>query len=725
MDHEKHNEIVSFIWSIADDVLRDVYVRGKYRDVILPMTVIRRLDVLLEPTKEDVLEMRQFLEEENIGEKNDALKRQSGYAFYNTSKFTLSKLLDAPGNLRTNFEKYLDGFSDNVQEIISKFKFRNQLDTLEEAEVLYLLIQKFTSPKIHLGPDPIVDDDGEVIHEGLSNLGMGYVFEELVRKFNEENNEEAGEHFTPRDVIRLLTHLIFRPVEDEMGSAAYSIYDPACGSGGMLTESERFILEGEVEDDGTVLEDPIAENATLHLYGQEVNPETYAICKSDMMIKGEDPERIAYGSTLSADAFRDTPFDFILSNPPYGKSWKKDKDAIEPERGDIRDDRFEVQCWNEVDEKVETLSLTTRSNDGQLLFLANMLQKMKDLSEKKSRGSRIASVHNGSSLFTGDAGQGMSNIRRWILQNDWLEAIVALPTGMFYNTGISTYVWILSNNKPDHRKGKAQLIDATNQYDELRRNLGEKRRELTHDHVRTVTDTFLDLEENGHAKVFDTDEFGYYNIIVERPERRLVQITEERIEAFVEDRPDLEELVPRLKAWFGTEVHDDFNDFRRTFRERLDAEGIKTYKNERESVYEHFSWIDPDGAPVRKASSLNEDDPDEVDYVPDTDLRDRDERVPMTYLRDTNEEGADPRMVIQRYFEEEIQPYVPDAFIDWDDVRIGYEINFARYFYEYEAPPSREEIAGKIAEAERESQERLSQILGSTAVVNEHDGEIA
>jgi len=711
MDHEKHNEIVSFIWSIADDVLRDVYVRGKYRDVILPMTVIRRLDVLLEPTKEDVLEMLQFLEDQNIGEKKDALKKQSKYEFYNTSKFTLSKLLDAPGNLRTNFEKYLDGFSDNVQEIISKFKFRNQLDTLEEAEVLYLLIQKFTSPKIHLGPDSIVDDDGEVIHEGLSNLGMGYVFEELVRKFNEENNEEAGEHFTPRDVIRLLTHLIFRPVEDEMGSAAYSIYDPACGSGGMLTESERFILEGEVEDDGTVLEDPIAEDATLHLYGQEVNPETYAICKSDMLIKGEDPERIAYGSTLSADAFRDTPFDFMLSNPPYGKSWKKDKDAIEPERGDIRDDRFEIQCWNEVDEEVETLSLTTRSNDGQLLFLANMLQKMKDPSEPKSSGSRIASVHNGSSLFTGDAGQGMSNIRRWILQNDWLEAIVALPTGMFYNTGISTYVWILSNNKPDHRKGKVQLIDATDQYDELRRNLGEKRRELTHDHVRTITETFLDLEENGPAQVFDTDEFGYYNIIVERPERRLVQITEECIEAFVEDRDDLEELVPRLRAWFGSEVHDNFNDFRRTFRERLDAEGIKTYKNERESVYEHFSWIDSDGAPVRKASSLNEDAPDEVEYVPDTDLRDRDERVPMTYLRGTEEEGADPKTVIQRYFEEEIQPYVPDAFIDWDDVRIGYEINFTRYFYEYEEPPSTDEIADELLTLERETDGLLDKIL--------------
>jgi type I restriction enzyme M protein len=709
MNHEKHNEIVSFIWSIADDVLRDVYVRGKYRDVILPMTVIRRLDVLLEPTKEKVLEMDQFLTENKIGDRAEGLRKASGHTFYNTSKFTLKKVLDAPGTLRSNFETYLDGFSENVQDIISKFKFRNQLDTLEEADVLYLLIEKFTDPKIHLGPDS-VKDDGTVIHEGLSNLGMGYVFEELVRKFNEANNEEAGEHFTPRDVIHLMTHLVFLPIRDQLGEATYLIYDPACGSGGMLTESERFLLDGERDEDDNLVQDPIAPDATLHLFGQEVNPETYAICKADMLIKQEDPERIAYGSTLSDDGFGDMTFDFMLSNPPYGKSWKKDKRDIEPEKDDIRDDRFEARVWNEVYDEPETVSLTTRSNDGQLLFMVNMLQKMKDPGEKKSLGSRIATVQNGSALFTGDAGQGMSNIRRWILENDWLEAIVALPTGMFYNTGISTYVWILSNNKPVHREGKVQLIDASGQYKERRRNLGEKRRDLSHENVDAVTEWFLNVEENGHSKVFDRREFGYYNIVVERPERRLVQITEDRIEAFLEDRDDLQELVPYLKRWFGTEVHDDFNVFRRTFKSKLKEAGIKTYKKDRTAVYEHFSWIYPDGAPVRTSGTLTEDDPMKVEYEPDTDLRDRDERVPVTYLDGTPEEGAGARTTIQRYFEEEIQPYVDDAWIDWDDVRIGYEINFTRYFYEYEAPPSTDEIAKKIGKLEQETGDLLKRI---------------
>jgi type I restriction enzyme M protein len=712
MNHEKHNEIVSFIWSIADDVLRDVYVRGKYRDVILPMTVIRRLDVLLEPTKEKVLEMDQFLTKNKIGDRAEGLRKASGHTFYNTSKFTLKKVLDAPGTLRSNFETYLDGFSENVQDIISKFKFRNQLDTLEEADVLYLLIEKFTDPKIHLGPDPVKGADGTVIHEGLSNLGMGYVFEELVRKFNEANNEEAGEHFTPRDVIHLMTHLVFLPIRDRLGEATYLIYDPACGSGGMLTESERFLLDGERDDEtDELITDPIAPDATLHLFGQEVNPETYAICKADMLIKQEDPERIVYGSTLSDDGFNGMTFDFMLSNPPYGKSWKKDKRDIEPEKDDIRDDRYEARVWNEVYDEPETVSLTTRSNDGQLLFMVNMLQKMKDPSEKKSLGSRIATVQNGSALFTGDAGQGMSNIRRWILENDWLEAIVALPTGMFYNTGIPTYVWILSNNKPEHREGKVQLINAEDQFAQLRRNLGEKRRELSRESVDAISKTFLDFEDGDRSKVFDRREFGYYNIVVERPERRLVQITKDRIERFVKDREDLKELIPYLKKWFGTEVYDDFNAFRRTFKQKLSEAGIKTYKKDRTAVYDHFSWIDPDGAPVRTSGTLTEDDPEKVEYEPDTDLRDRDERVPMTYLDGMSDEGAGARTIIQRYFEEEIQPYVDDAWIDGDDVRIGYEINFARYFYEYKRPPSRKEVAEKILDVERENRKQLQGIL--------------
>lgn len=368
-----------------------------------------------------------------------------------------------------------------------------------------------------------------------------------------------------------------------------------------------------------------------------------------------------------------------------------------------------MKDWENHFGETETLELTTRSGDGQLLFLVNMLQKMKNPDESL-HGSRVATVQNGSALFTGDAGQGMSEIRRWILENDWLEAIVALPTGMFYNTGISTYVWILSNDKPEARRGKVQLIDAREQYEERRRNLGDKRRDLTPENIEDVTEWFLQFEESDTSKIFDTREFGYYNIVVERPERRLVQITEERVENFLDERSDLKELVPCLKEWFGTDVHDNFNEFRRTFRQNLKEAGIKTYKKDRAAVYEHFSWVDPDGKPVRTAGTLTEEDPEDVEYEPDTDLRDRDERVPMNYLDGTDEKGAGPETIIQRYFEEEIQPYVEDAFIDWDDVRTGYEINFTRYFYEYEEPPSTEEVAEEIESLERETGKLLSQI---------------
>jgi type I restriction enzyme M protein len=425
MNHRKHSKIVSFIWGIADDVLRGVYTRGKYRDVILPMTVIRRLDALLEPRKDEILQVNEQLKEMGVGNRESGLKAESEYNFYNTFKLTLGELLDAPDDIKANFTAYLNGFSKNVQDIIAKFKLRNQINTLDEAGILFALIQKFVDPKIHLGPEDKTDNYGNVTQPGLSTLGMGYVFEELVRKFNEENNEEAGEHFTPRDIVQLMTHPIFQPVAGEIKNAAYSIYDPACGSGGMLTEAHNFVKEGK---------DAVAPKAKLHLFGQELNPETYAICKSDMLIKGEDPERIVYGSTLSEDAFGRQEFDFMLSNPPYGTKWKKDKEAIEPKKGEIIDARFEAQS-TDFGGNPETIHLTPRIGEGQLLFLVNMLRKMKTDAEM---GSRLATVHSGSALFTGNAGQGMSEIRRWILENDWLEAIIGLPKGMFYNTGINT-----------------------------------------------------------------------------------------------------------------------------------------------------------------------------------------------------------------------------------------------------------------------------------------------
>ena len=497
--------ISSFIWGIADDILRDVYVRGKYRDVILPMTVIRRLDAVLEPTKDAVLHMKAQLDDAGITNQDQALRQASGEAFYNMSPFRLRDLTSRgrQQQLRADFEAYLDGFSPNVQEVLDKFKFRNQITTLVEADALGFLLEKFLDSSINLSPKRILNGDDTVRLDGLDNHGMGTVFEELIRRFNEENNEEAGEHFTPRDVVRLMARLIFLPVADEVRSGTYLVYDGACGTGGMLTVAEETL---------TQLAEEQGKEVSIHLYGQEVNSETYAISKADLILKGEggEADNIQFGSTLSSDAFPAREFDFMLSNPPYGKSWKSDLERMGG-KSDITDPRFVVEHSCDPD-----YSLITRSSDGQMMFLANMLSKMK---HGTSLGSRIAEVHNGSSLFTGDAGQGESNIRRWIIESDWLEAIVALPLNMFYNTGIATYIWVLSNRKPEHRRGKVQLIDATQWYRSLRKNLGSKNCELSSEDIGRICDAFLAFKETEESKIFPNEAFGYWKVTVERPLR--------------------------------------------------------------------------------------------------------------------------------------------------------------------------------------------------------------
>ncbi|MFH1653361.1 MAG: class I SAM-dependent DNA methyltransferase [Pseudomonadota bacterium] len=504
MQNGKLNWIANFIWGIADDVLRDVYVRGKYRDVILPMTVIRRLDAVLEPTKEAVLKLSKQLDEAGVANKHAALCQAAENAFYNISPFTLRDLRarSKQQQLKSDFEAYLDGFSPNVQEILDKFKFRNQIPTLVEADILGSLIEKFTSNDINLAPTPVFDQDGKERLPGLDNHAMGTIFEELIRRFNEENNEEAGEHFTPRDVVKLMTNLIFYPVADKIQDATYRVYDGACGTGGMLTLAEET-LDQLAKDHG--------KDVSIHLFGQEVQPETYAISKADLLIKGEGlaADNMKYGSTLSSDAFPSMEFDFMLSNPPYGKSWKTDLERMGGKK-DLSDARFAVQ------HKGDELSLITRSSDGQLMFLVNKLAKMNHNTEL---GSRIAQVHNGSSLFTGDAGQGESNIRRWVIENDWLEAIIALPLNMFYNTGIATYIWVLSNRKLKARQGKVQLIDATNIFQPLRKNLGKKNCEFSDAQIKQISDMFLSFEESEQSKIFDNQAFGYWKITVERPLR--------------------------------------------------------------------------------------------------------------------------------------------------------------------------------------------------------------
>ena len=549
MNHNTHNQIINFIWSIADDVLRDVYVRGKYRDVILPMVVLRRLDTLLEDTKDTVLDEVDFQKNEMKFTEFDStgLTKASGYVFYNTSKWTLRSLHDTATNnqqiLLQNLEEYLNGFSDNVKEIVEKFELKSKIRHMASKDVLLDVLEKFVSPYINLTPHEKLDPDGYKLPP-LSNLGMGYVFEELIRKFNEENNEEAGEHFTPREVIQLMTHLLFDPIKDNL-PPVMTIYDPACGSGGMLTEAQNFIKDEE---------GAIKALGDIYLYGKEINDETYAICKSDMMIKGNDPSNIKSGSTLSTDEFSGTRFDFMLSNPPYGKSWSSDLKYIKDGK-EVIDPRFVVKLkdyWGNE----ETVDATPRSSDGQLLFLMEMISKMKS-ADNNGRGSRIASVHNGSSLFTGDAGGGESNIRRYIIENDMLEAIIQLPNNLFYNTGITTYIWILSNKKSTNRKGKVQLIEAGLLFRKLRKNLGEKNCEFAPEHIEEIVKTYLGFsekersatEEGIAAQVFDNNDFGYYKVNIERPDRRKAKFTLERIETLRFDKAIKEPMQWAYSEW--------------------------------------------------------------------------------------------------------------------------------------------------------------------------------
>jgi type I restriction enzyme M protein len=569
-DQSQLKWIADFIWNIADDRLRDVYVRGKYRDVILPFTVLRRLDAVLEATKDKVLEQKKFLDQHNIVDQEGALRMTANEAFYNTSEFTLAKLKSSASGqrLRDNFIAYLDGFSPNVQEILTKFKFRDQIPTMVEADILGYLIADFLNPDVNLTPLPVLDtsdNKGRIKLPALDNHGMGTVFEELIRRFNEENNEEAGEHFTPRDVVQLMAKLLFLPVAEQIESSTYSLYDGSCGTGGMLTVAEDALRELAANHNKEV---------SIHLFGQEINPETYAICKADLLLKGEgdEAENIVGGadkSTLSADQFPSREFDFMLSNPPYGKSWKTDLERMGGKVG-FSDPRFIVNFAGDPEFK-----LSTRTSDGQLMFLVNKLQKMK---HNTPLGSRIALVHNGSALFTGDAGQGESNVRRWVIENDWLEAIIALPLNIFYNTGIATYIWVLTNRKAAVRQGKVQLIDASQWFQPMRRNLGKKNCELAEADIGRILQHYLaeppataDAANDGdkasqESKWFDNADFGYWKITVERPRRLKSQLKRSAIETLRFATGD-EALRSEIYALWGDKLYADFN----TLRPELEA----------------------------------------------------------------------------------------------------------------------------------------------------------
>ena len=780
MNQAVHNRLVSFIWSIADDCLRDVYVRGKYRDVILPMVVLRRLDALLEPTKDAVLEEVKFqIEEAKFTELDEmGLQDASGYVFYNTSKWTLQKLFDTATNssqmLEANFTEYLNGFSKNMQEIIEKFKLKSQIKHMADKDVLLDVLEKFTSSYINLTDKEALDPDGKKLPP-LTNLGMGYVFEELIRKFNEDNNEEAGEHFTPREVIDLMTHIVFDPIKDNL-PPVMTIYDPACGSGGMLTESQNFIKDedGEIKAKGDVL-----------LYGIEINDETYAICKSDMMIKGNNPENIKNGSTLSVDDFSGVKFDFMLSNPPYGKSWASEQKYIKDGK-EIIDPRFIVRLKNYWGEEAEA-DATPRSSDGQLLFLMEMVGKMKP-SSSNIVGSRIASVHNGSSLFTGDAGGGESNIRRYIIENDLLDAIIQLPNNLFYNTGITTYIWLLSNNKAEHRRGKVQLIDANDLYSKLRKNLGDKNCELEPKHIAKIMEVYANFKESDEevdgrkisSKIFDNSDFGYYKVNIERPKRLKAQFRDELIETLrfdktleepmrwclqefgdecyidiskhkkaIEEYLDKEDITLNAKqkkaltskdTWakhkmlletaymlkdkIGTDEYDDFNIFKADVDEVIKKEKIKLSASEKNMILNAVSWYDENAAKViKKVSKISGEKLEKLldhlgcqkEQLADFGYYATDKKDEFVeYESDTDlrdSENIPLKDDIHDYFLKEVKPHVQEAWINLDSTKIGYEISFNKYFYTHKPLRSLEEVAKDILELENASDGLIKEIL--------------
>ena len=772
MDHSQLNFFTNFIWNIADDVLRDVYVRGKYRDVILPMTVLRRLDVVLEPTKQAVREMKAALDREMITNQDDALRSASGKAFYNTSPFLLSDLKSraTQQKLKDDFETYLDGFSPNVQDILTNFEFRNQIPRLSKADALGQLIEKFLDKDINLSPYPVGD------LPGLDNHSMGTMFEELVRRFNEENNEEAGEHWTPRDAVKLMANLIFLPVADRIESGTYLLYDGAVGTGGMLTVGEETLQE---------IARTHGKQVATHLYGQEINAETYAICKADLLLKGDGDaaDNIIGGpaySTLSNDAFRSREFDFMMSNPPYGKSWKSDLERMGGKK-DIKDPRLIIQHGDNSE-----YSLITRSSDGQMLFLANMLSKMK---HDTPLGSRIAEVHNGSSLFTGDAGQGESNIRRWIIENDWLESIVALPLNLFYNTGIATYIWVLTNRKPEHRRGKVQLIDATHWFRPLRKNMGKKNCELAAEDIQRICDTFLAFQETEQSKIFPNAAFGYWKVKVERPLRLHSQLSRKAIETLrfasgdeeirtslydelgdiifenpVSVRKELEKLVgdwgkgdpdeeddegeggsarkalpdgkkkkllseatwrrdamlveiaTKLSGFLGDGLFEDYN----VFLEKVDAAlknlSLKLGASDLKLILNAVSWRMEDAPPViKKVHKPGKMRSDPFHGMFETRLGGKIcvvEYEPDSELRDYEqipllEEGG-----IEAFIRREVLPYTPDAWIVEDDTKIGYEISFTRHFYKPPQLRTIAQISADILALEKETDGLLSEIIG-------------
>ena len=758
-----HNQIVSLIWNIADDVLRDVFLRGQYRDVILPMVVLRRLDALLEPTKEAV--EQELKEQKEMGLEDvdeDALKDITKLSYFNTSRWTLNRLKSQASDnndlLYDNFVEYLNGYSENVRDVLKNFDYYNKARKLADNDRLLSMIERVTDPRINLTDQDQKDPDGLIL-PALTNHGMGTVFEELLRRFNEENNEEAGEHFTPRDAIRLLARLIFEPIKDNLPKTI-SLHDPAEGSGGMLTEGREFLLDLGVRD------------SAILLSGTEINPETYAICKSDLIIKGVDPGGMHLGNTITEDHFQGQTFGYQITNPPYGKSWKTDKDKLYHEKT-LLDSRYELSLTNFAGE-AEVLDCTPRTSDGQLLFMLEMVDKMKPL-DQQPQGARIASIHNGSSLFTGDAGSGESNIRRYVIENDLVDAIIQLPNNIFYNTGITTYIWILTNKKTANRKGKVQLIDASQAFEKLRKNQGSRNCTITPEYQDVILKIYMDfVEQEGEkvsSKLFDNDDFRYYNVTIERPLRLRCQFNVLKIDELLFDKGELEMSkwlyetyrdrvfvgldaeIPAIKEYLndneikmtdkkvaklinakdwnarrelmqiaqslmrtiGTDVYMDYNVFADKIDKAAKQIAQKPTAAQLKTIARAMSVTDPEAAAVikkmHKANSKDIQELTDVYGIVEDRLSDygysRDGKGYIEYeadsdLRDT--EKIPVKEDIYEYFLREVRPYVADAWINLPPTKIGCEISFNKYFYKPAPLRSLEENERDIRELDEQSQ---------------------
>ena len=768
-----HAQMVSLIWNIADDVLRDVFVRGQYRNVILPMVVLRRLDALLEPTKEAVEEEYAYQTKEGIKDE-DGLKEAAGQNFYNTSKWTLSRLKSqATGDkevLLTNFIEYLNGFSTNVHEVLKSFDFYNKAKKLTDRDRLLAIIERITDPYLNLTDKPQRDPDGLII-PALTNIGMGQVFEELLRRFNEENNEEAGEHFTPRDVIALLCDLVFAPIMHDLPKII-TIYDPACGSGGMLTEGYEYLVKNGV--------DPTA----IRLNGNEVNPETFAICKSDLIIKGVDPDGIHLDNTLVPDDTRiGKQFGFMLTNPPYGKSWSEDKKKMFDDKT-LLDERFYVPLPNFVGD-VENYASVPRVSDGQLLFMMELVDKMKAL-QLQPQGSRATSIHNGSSLFTGDAGSGESNIRRFLVENDMVEAIIQLPNNLFYNTGISTYCWVLTNYKRVERRGKIQLIDASQASEPLRKNQGNRNCEITEKMRRSIMQAYNDFAEREAtddfpvaSKIFDNDDFRFYSVSVLRPLRLRsqmdftkaaellydkanrdisgwlydnygsrvfenladnimeireylqsndIKLTDKKLKELIDSkrwqyRRALADAAEKLCNEIGSETFMDYAVFTERLELVCDKLSLKLSKSDLKTIARAMSEIDPDAAPVvdkivkaksKDIETLFNTYEVTADQLPYYGYYPSDKGSYVHYESDTSLSDKEEVPVsedILEYFKREVEPYVSDAWIDLPKTVIGCEISFNKYFYRPVPLRTLAENHEELVALEHESHELLQSLL--------------